>query len=333
MSIVDLISFQADSSLETKNIAISMANSLYPSSRTVYITGELGAGKTTFVQGLAEGLGITEKIVSPTYALEQQYEKKLSHIDLYRLTEKEAQDFMATLDEFSGVRVIEWPERAHLTDGGVAIGLQENGEGRRIDITCRDIDIPSEDLIKSWYEETMIQDHIVKHMHCVAEMCDLIVDALQKQKRVVRKKALRAAALCHDLLRFTDFRSFDSNGEYSTSDKEKAQWTECKELYGTPHEHAAERFLVERGFRDLGAIIRTHRGKDTGENTLPTTTEQIALMYADKRSLHDQRVSVDERFDDFVKRYGKGTETSESKEWRNKVKQAEKILFPDGNIA
>ena len=56
----------------------------------VVLTGELGAGKTTFAQGFAEGLGITEKVISPTFVLIREYhipgsEKKFFHIDLYRL--------------------------------------------------------------------------------------------------------------------------------------------------------------------------------------------------------------------------------------------------------
>lgn len=62
-------------------------------SLTVGLIGELGAGKTTFVQGFAEGLGITKRVISPTYVLVREYEVKkggfenLYHVDLYRLTE------------------------------------------------------------------------------------------------------------------------------------------------------------------------------------------------------------------------------------------------------
>jgi tRNA threonylcarbamoyladenosine biosynthesis protein TsaE len=330
MSIVDLVSSNAEGVLEMKNFASSMAQSLYESSRIVHISGELGAGKTTFVQGLAQGLGIIENATSPTYALEQRYDEKLSHIDLYRLSENEARDFMMTLDDYPGIRIIEWPEKARLANGDITVRLEDEGHGRSIEISCNDIAIPSDDLISSWYQETMIPKHIVKHMRSVATMCELIGNALQKQKRFLRVKALRAAALCHDLLRFTDFPSFDTTSEYSVQEDQRKTWQSLKNKFGTPHELAAERFLTERGFPEIGAIVRTHRGQNSEKKNLPKTIEQIALMYADKRSLHDKRVTIDERFDDLAVRYRGGKETSESNEWRQNVMKAETFLFPSG---
>lgn len=60
---------------------------------TVGLIGDLGAGKTTFVQGFAEGLGITSRVISPTFILMRKFEipkgrfKNLYHVDLYRLEE------------------------------------------------------------------------------------------------------------------------------------------------------------------------------------------------------------------------------------------------------
>lgn len=79
------------------------------------LTGDLGAGKTTFVQGLGLGLGIEESISSPTFVTLNIYEgaHPLYHFDLYRL--KDAADFQRQgFDEYfeaGGVCAIEWPER------------------------------------------------------------------------------------------------------------------------------------------------------------------------------------------------------------------------------
>lgn len=76
------------------------------------LTGNLGAGKTTFVQGLALGLGISEQIQSPTFVLLNLY-RGLAHFDLYRL--KNQSDFKNLgFDEYFDAKVIcaiEWPER------------------------------------------------------------------------------------------------------------------------------------------------------------------------------------------------------------------------------
>jgi tRNA threonylcarbamoyladenosine biosynthesis protein TsaE len=80
------------------------------------LTGDLGAGKTQLVKGLARGLGLTARVHSPTFALVNEYDGgrlPLSHLDLYRLETKE-QILSAGLEEYlqpKGVAVIEWVER------------------------------------------------------------------------------------------------------------------------------------------------------------------------------------------------------------------------------
>ncbi|MBU0490814.1 MAG: tRNA (adenosine(37)-N6)-threonylcarbamoyltransferase complex ATPase subunit type 1 TsaE [Chloroflexi bacterium] len=81
------------------------------------LAGELGAGKTHLTQGIAQGLGITQWVTSPSFALINEYPNgrlTLYHIDLYRL-ESAAEAWGLGLDEYlygPGVSVIEWPEVA-----------------------------------------------------------------------------------------------------------------------------------------------------------------------------------------------------------------------------
>jgi tRNA threonylcarbamoyladenosine biosynthesis protein TsaE len=81
------------------------------------LTGDLGAGKTQLVKGIARGLGIASRIQSPTFTLVHEYREgrlPLYHIDLYRLDTPE-QVFAAGLEEYffqtDGVTVVEWAER------------------------------------------------------------------------------------------------------------------------------------------------------------------------------------------------------------------------------
>ena len=97
---------------ETMQLAKSIADKL-PNGITLTFSGDLGAGKTTFVRGLAEGLGIKEVVQSPTFNIMKIYLKgnrPLIHIDAYRLADI---DTDIGLDEYigyeTGITVIEWP--------------------------------------------------------------------------------------------------------------------------------------------------------------------------------------------------------------------------------
>jgi tRNA threonylcarbamoyladenosine biosynthesis protein TsaE len=103
------------SEAETSALASQFAHSL-TAGAVVLLSGDLGAGKTAFVRGLAEGLGIDPGLVSsPTFTLIQEYRGgrlPLHHVDLYRLRSIEVDDL--GLDELTleaGVTAIEWPDR------------------------------------------------------------------------------------------------------------------------------------------------------------------------------------------------------------------------------
>lgn len=100
---------------ETRKVASQLAEDLQPG-MTVLLEGQLGAGKTTFTKGLAEGLGISRVIKSPTYTLIREYldgRMPLYHMDLYRLEEAGAEEL--GLDEYfegEGLCVVEWGSMA-----------------------------------------------------------------------------------------------------------------------------------------------------------------------------------------------------------------------------
>ncbi len=97
----------------------------------ICLEGNLGAGKTTLVQGIAQGWGALDPVSSPTYVIVNEYrrpgEDRLFHLDAYRLKdafEAEALDFERMLSQ--GPLVIEWPERIHeiLPEERLWIGLE-----------------------------------------------------------------------------------------------------------------------------------------------------------------------------------------------------------------
>lgn len=109
--------YQSKSEKETKQIAANLARQF--DHGVIALTGELGAGKTTFVQGFAKGLGVKEKIISPTFVLIRQHQipkskKMLFHIDLYRLEgEKHFNDLGLKdfINDSNHLILIEWAEK------------------------------------------------------------------------------------------------------------------------------------------------------------------------------------------------------------------------------
>ena len=77
----------------------------------ILLLGDMGAGKTAFTKGVARGLGITENVVSPTYAYMNDYSGVLYHYDCYRLSSGEDAEGLGLTDYFyaDGICVIEWP--------------------------------------------------------------------------------------------------------------------------------------------------------------------------------------------------------------------------------
>ncbi|MCS6962870.1 tRNA (adenosine(37)-N6)-threonylcarbamoyltransferase complex ATPase subunit type 1 TsaE [Thermoflexus sp.] len=101
----------------TRQIGATLGRWLQPGD-IVAVQGPLGAGKTRFIQGIAEGLGVTEPVQSPSFILVQAYPlpggRRFYHVDLYRLENPEAVWALGLWDLFDEMAIIamEWPERA-----------------------------------------------------------------------------------------------------------------------------------------------------------------------------------------------------------------------------
>jgi tRNA threonylcarbamoyladenosine biosynthesis protein TsaE len=102
----------------TRKVARALAERLGPGD-VVVLVGELGAGKTTFVQGLADGLGVPRlrEVVSPTYTLVNEHlggRVPLVHLDLYRLTDAESAHALGLAEQLArtdAVIAVEWGEK------------------------------------------------------------------------------------------------------------------------------------------------------------------------------------------------------------------------------
>jgi tRNA threonylcarbamoyladenosine biosynthesis protein TsaE len=110
---VDRLYFKNEAALSA--YAARLANLVVPPC-VIFLSGSLGAGKTTFVRGFLRGLGFKGRVKSPTFTLVEEYflqNKKIYHFDFYRICDPEELECMGIRDYFDeAVLLIEWPERA-----------------------------------------------------------------------------------------------------------------------------------------------------------------------------------------------------------------------------
>ena len=136
---------------ETERIAADLATRLQPGD-VVTVSGELGAGKTTFVRGASRALGVTSTVTSPTFTIGHRYAGSVavSHLDLYRFTGVSPAEW-ADLEPYfdDAVVFVEWPEagRAVLPQARVTVTLEHAGrDARRVTLAAEE-----EALLQGWH--------------------------------------------------------------------------------------------------------------------------------------------------------------------------------------
>lgn len=133
--------YVSNSPVETEDLGAALAERLKPGT-VVAFSGDLGAGKTAFVRGMARGLGISERVTSPTFTIVNEYEGgrlPLFHFDMYRLGSSDElfdigwEDYLAR----GGVCAVEWSEIVDdaLDSGVIRVDIRRGAEDTQRIIT------------------------------------------------------------------------------------------------------------------------------------------------------------------------------------------------------
>ena len=163
--------------------------------------------------------------------------------------------------------------------------------------------IPSRETCYRLIREMRMMEHIVRHSLQVCRVAELLVQQLSERGRTLNRDLVQAAALLHDI---TKTRSLTTGEQHSESG--------CD-------------LLVDRGYAEVGDIVRQHVKLDIYFSTDAPSEAEI-VNYADKRVLHDRIVSLDERMAYILERYGATPEYRARLHWLWKMSnRQEKRIF------
>jgi tRNA threonylcarbamoyladenosine biosynthesis protein TsaE len=121
------------SAAETRAVGAAIGSCVGPGD-VVVLSGDLGTGKTTIAQGIAAGLGVTEPVVSPTFAIVREYEGRVpvAHVDVYRLDHVQELNDLGFEEILDGTRVV-------LVEWGDLVAPMLTAEGDRVVIRLRNV--------------------------------------------------------------------------------------------------------------------------------------------------------------------------------------------------
>ncbi|MEK7529044.1 MAG: tRNA (adenosine(37)-N6)-threonylcarbamoyltransferase complex ATPase subunit type 1 TsaE [Patescibacteria group bacterium] len=281
-------------------------NVKYP--RVVCLYGDLGSGKTTFVQGMARGLGVPAKTVkSPTFVLMNVYRGKkgtLFHFDCYRASAKSElfDDISEALAKPNAWVAIEWADkvRGYLPADRIDVYLRHRGESQRT-MTMRQykkkIRIPGMTEIRTLFRRYHTPEHVKQHCAAVAKLATHIARCMSRQGTPVNIQLVRAAALLHDVVRVVDFRTF-SKEKFEKTPKyaDWIFWTRLRKKYQGLHHADVAHLLLSKKYPELATIIQKHKYVQLKKGF--ESWEEKIVFYADKRVKHDNIVSLKERIRD-----------------------------------
>ena len=152
-----------------------------------------------------------------------------------------------------------------------------------------------------------VPSRIISHMKLVTKIAVFLAKKLKQKGIDIHLELVEYAALLHDIDKIITLKKTGEHGKIS------------------------KKILIEEGYPELGAIIEVHGVMGLIEDRLNTWEEKI-VNYADKRVIHNKMASVDERFDNLIKRYKGAIPKKDFEKTRKLTKKLEKQIFDELDI-
>jgi tRNA threonylcarbamoyladenosine biosynthesis protein TsaE len=303
----------------------------------VLLYGDLGSGKTQLTKGIALGLGITQKIKSPTFAYVNQYQvgdlmgdsklgparhpqpapqsapqPELHHYDLYRLNPGDdvaSIGLEETMNDGRSINVVEWADRLRsLPERYIKVSCENHEDHHSFTFEFADDRIVPLNEVPKHLEHWQTPLHVRDHMNQVANVAQQLGQAMVNEGHVINLNHLRSAALLHDCARVCDFRELRRDGfKEEITEQKWNRWVKLRKVYkGRDHADIAHDYFLNQGYLKTAQVIHSHKSLAIlSPESRHWTPEETLLFYADKRVRHDEVVSLTERFRDGRERYGK----------------------------
>lgn len=312
----------------TKRIAKKIAKELKEGG-LVLLYGDLGSGKTTFVKGVAEGLGLEEfRVKSPTYTYVRHLKNRnlnFYHIDLYRLEtidELLEQEIAEITNNPKNIVLIEWADKLFLDPKkAIKVFFQYiDEESREIKIEHKTFTEIDEVEIEKIYKHFFVPNHLIRHMRKVAKVSTTLAKMAEKKSLKLQKNLIVQAALLHDVFRCVDIKNFHpENFNKNPKPAAKKCWLDLRKKYcKIGHEKGMADYLNKEGYPEIANLIAKHGFFEV--HKLKTLEEKI-LYYADKRVEKDKLVSLEKRISEGKKRNIKPDDN------RTRVKKTEEAVM------
>ncbi|MFC1733603.1 tRNA (adenosine(37)-N6)-threonylcarbamoyltransferase complex ATPase subunit type 1 TsaE [candidate division KSB1 bacterium] len=322
--------YQTKSPKETIELGKKLAGRL-KGGDVVLLYGELGSGKTHFIKGIAEGLGIKMTIKSPTYAYVNKYplnndqspipndqlsashKPYLYHYDLYRMEEGgdlSSIGFDESLEDSKAINVVEWADRMdeEFLEQYITVYLEGDKDRRNIEIKFISSAVLDQEFVESYYEEWGTPEHVREHCKLVTKVAMQIAEACMQKGEIIDTNLLHTACMLHDVNRVCDFKELKRDRfEEDVTDEKWEKWESCrKQFKGMHHADITAKILNERDFVETAELIRLHKSTNiVDEPKAYNALEKQIIYYADKRVAHSKIVDLAERFRDGRERYEK----------------------------